>query len=67
MTSPSNAEPDEGRGLTVRWNAEDWAKLKDAAEAETARQGFRVTPTDIIRSGAIRRADEILNPATSGS
>ncbi len=60
MTGPANETAQEGMNLPVKWGAEDWAKLKAAAEVLTDREHFKVTPTDIIRSGALRRAEEIL-------
>jgi len=60
MTGPANNAPGEPVSLPIKWNAEDWAKLKAAADALTERNSFRVTPTDIIRSGALRRAEEVL-------
>jgi len=60
MTGPATDDAPEGMNLPVKWNAEDWAKLKAAADLRTAAEGFRVTPTDIIRSGALRRAEEVL-------
>lgn len=63
MTGPANEPTTEGMSLPVKWNAEDWSKLKAAAEVLTEREHFKVTPTDIIRSGAIRRAEEVLSQA----
>lgn len=60
MAGPANEPPGEPVSLPIKWNAKDWAKLKAAAEVLTAREHFTVTPTDLIRSGALRRAEEVL-------
>jgi hypothetical protein len=61
MTGPANETASEEGGMTpIRWNAEDWKKIKAAADSLAAREHFKVTPTDIIRSGALRRAEEVL-------
>lgn len=60
MTGPANEVVSEGMNLPVKWNGTDWAKLTAAADVLTARENFKITPTDIIRSGALRRAEEVL-------
>jgi len=60
MTEHGKQEP---QSHTVRWPQEDWERIKDAARALGEREHIPITPTDIIRSGAIRRADEILTAA----
>lgn len=45
---------------TVRWMIADYEAIEQAAKVLAAREHIEITPTDIIRSGAIRRADEIL-------
>lgn len=65
MTAPANDSGSEPVSLPIKWNAEDWSKLKAAADLLTEREHFKVTPTDIVRSGAMRRAEEILAEAAA--
>jgi hypothetical protein len=58
MTDP--AKTDSGRKHTVIWKDEEWDKLERAAAALGEREHLGLAPLDIIRSGAIRRAEEIL-------
>jgi hypothetical protein len=59
MTDPSKAEP---RNHAVRWKAEDWERIEEAARIKGAEEHLDLTPTDIIRSGALRFVAEILAP-----
>lgn len=68
------SEGDKEDGLvrphTVRWDREDWEKLVAAAKVLNEREHLDLAPVDIIRSGALRRAEEILigagTPAQEG-
>lgn len=59
MTDPSKAEP---RNHAVRWKAADWERIEEAAAKKGAEEHLDLTPTDIIRSGALRLVAEILAP-----
>jgi len=56
-----HGEQAEERGLTIRWKIPDWERIQAAAQALSEREHFPVSPTDIIRSGAMRRVEEILS------
>jgi hypothetical protein len=61
MTDPGKPEP---RNHAVRWKAEDWERIEEAARIKGAEEHLDLTPTDIIRSGALRFVAEILAPST---
>lgn len=58
-----DTEKGQPRVHNVRWLPDDWAKLEAAAKVLGDREHMEITPTDIIRSGAIRRAEEIIEAA----
>lgn len=51
------------KGLTIRWKGPEWERILQAAETLSEREHFRHTPTDVIRSGAMRWVEDILNNA----
>ena len=57
MTDLEKAEP---RVHGIRWLPDDWKKVEEAARIVGEREHMEITPTDIIRSGALRWASEIL-------
>lgn len=61
MSDKDNEPTQAERGLTVRWRVADLDRIAAAARALGQREHIDVTVTDIIRSGAIRRAEEILD------
>lgn len=63
MNEPVKQEVTEEKVHAVKWRGEEWDRIEAAAAAMTEREHFPVSPTDIIRSGAVRRADEILGQA----
>jgi hypothetical protein len=56
-------EKPEPRVHGIRWLPDDWKKVEEAARVLGEREHLEITPTDIIRSGALRHAAEILNGA----
>lgn len=63
--TPTTPAASGDRKHTVVWDLEEWRKLEAAAEALGQREGFKVIPADIIRSGALRRAEEVLSGAAA--
>ncbi|MCC7132455.1 MAG: hypothetical protein IT352_07420 [Gemmatimonadales bacterium] len=55
----------EPRALTIRWTAEEWERLEQAAIRLQSELGFKVAPSKIIKSGAAQRAEEILSQAAA--
>jgi hypothetical protein len=54
----------ESKNVPMRWRVEEWELLERAAVAFGVLEHMpRTTPTAIIRSGALRRAEEILEEA----
>jgi len=62
MTELCNDVP-KGSSLTVRWKGDEFAKIEAAAQALSAREQIAITRTDIIRRGALREAEAILEAA----
>ena len=60
MPDPVKADPQEDKVHSVRWRVEQWQRLEQAAALLGEREVLNVSVSDIIRSGAMRRADEIL-------
>ena len=64
MTTISQPRP--GRVIhPVRWDRETFDRLCEAAAVWSARDHLKLTVADVIRSGALRRADEILGGETT--
>lgn len=65
MANSGNGTPVSTRGLTIRWHQDHWDRLERAARELSEREHVDVKVTDIIRGGALRRADEILSEAAA--
>ena len=46
-----------------RWTADEWRRIGKAAERLGEREHLNLSHADIIKSGALRRADEINDAA----
>lgn len=57
------SQPGERVPHTIKWESADWARIEKAADKLAESLGFEVTATEIIRSGARLRADQILGAA----
>jgi hypothetical protein len=64
---PESSKPTEtgSRGHTIKWDRADLARIEEAARVLSEREHLDLNATDIIRSGARRFAEEILNGTTS--
>lgn len=51
--------------LSVAVTPTDLQTLEEAARALSAREGVTVSVSDIVRSGAMRRAEEIISTAAA--
>ena len=62
MTDPvtGQAAKSEDVNHPVRWDGDSWAQIVEAARIQTEREHYKVTPTDLIRQGTMRRIGEIL-------
>lgn len=60
MTEVGKEEPLTGRNHPVRWSPEEWKKIEDAAHAWGEREHVNFTPTDVIRSGTMRRCEDLM-------
>ena len=49
----------------VRWDAEDWRRIHEAAAQMSAEQHLNLGPVDVIRSAVRRFLDERLGAAGS--
>lgn len=58
MADGNKAE--SSKSHTIRWDSGVWEKVEAAARVLSYRQHIDLNPTDIIRAGASRFADEIL-------
>lgn len=58
---PETSKQTESRTHNMRWDGEDWDRIADAASKLSELEHLDLSPTDIIRSGARRFAEEILS------
>jgi len=61
MPEPGNEqEVSAMKGLTIRWDAELFARIEQAAKVLSEREHLDITMTDIIRRATRREVEEIL-------
>jgi hypothetical protein len=67
MTEPRQTEEkaSDDRIHSVRWDRAVFERLERAAEVWSERDHISVSAADVIRTGAIKRADDILGPASA--
>ncbi len=64
MASPVKPDPEPvDERKTVRFPRSDWKLVEDAAAALSAEVGVAISPIELVRSSAVRRAKEILGQA----
>jgi hypothetical protein len=64
MQEPVKAEAENlSIQRSIRFAPSQWAKIEAAAAALSAREHMNIDPIEVARSGAIRRAEEILEAA----
>lgn len=64
MTAPTNPDPEPlSFARSIRFTPSQWERIEAAAAAMSAQTGMRIDAVDVVRSGADRRADEILSAA----
>ena len=65
-TPPGSPASSDVSGATVprnvRWDPADLERIERAAEVLSARERLNLSAADIIRRGALKEADEILDP-----
>ena len=63
MSDERQTEQTEDRIHAVRWDREVFARLEQAADRWAEQAHLSISVADVIRTGAIRRAEETLGPA----
>lgn len=64
MTAPATPDPEPlSFARSIRFTPSQWERIEAAAAAMSARTGMRIDAVEVVRSGADRRAEEILNEA----
>lgn len=65
MRKPAKSKASDAYPLArgVRWKPDEWARIQEAVAALAARHQVRATAADVIRSGTLRRVEEILGAA----
>jgi hypothetical protein len=64
MPEPVKAETENlSLQRSIRFSPSQWEKVEQAAAKLSAREHLNIDPVEVARSGAIRRAEEILAEA----
>ena len=64
MPDPATPEPEAlSFARSIRFTPSQWERIEAAAKAMSARIGMPIDAVDVVRSGADRRAEEILSEA----
>ena len=65
MTADGNTPEPSTHLHQVRWRAGDMERLKRAARVWSERDNLQLSVADVVRSGALEKADTILGPRES--
>ena len=65
MTGPAIPESEPlSQARTIRFTPSQWERIEAAAAAFSEHTGMRIDAVEVVRSGASRRAEEILEAHT---
>lgn len=61
------AEETRSERVTIALTPTEYSRIEEAARLMSARDDFGITMSDVVRSGGLRRAEEILAGAGAAS
>jgi len=63
MPRPAKRPTDKNRPRGVRWTPSEWRRIQEAVAKLAEQQERRASASEVIRTGTLRRVEEILGAA----